>query len=51
MQYPAQATCEQLGVALNQRGNALLAEAALLDRAYDEQTQHGKTQGADLTGR
>ncbi|MFZ6708964.1 DUF922 domain-containing protein [Undibacterium sp. TC9W] len=35
LQYPAQATCEQLRVALNQRYNALLAEYVLLDRAYD----------------
>ncbi len=50
MKHGDQATCGQLGVALNQHSKALSAKAVLLDHAYDEQTQHGKTQGTYLTG-
>ena len=43
-------SCESLKLALNDRGMALANEAKVLSRQYDEQTQHGKTQGAFLPG-
>lgn len=48
LRQPGLSNCEQLKTALNERGNALVAEAKTQGKEYDEQTQHGKTQGAYL---
>lgn len=48
MTVPPQADCEQLSAAANARGHAIIENTRALERAYDDRTGHGRTQGAFL---
>lgn len=43
---PPQPSCDRMGKAANELGNALIKEANQADIDYDARTQHGRTQGA-----
>ncbi len=45
------ADCQALQVAVNERVNAIINQYQQLNKQYDAETQHGKTQGAVITGR
>ncbi len=48
MTVPPQADCEQLSAAANTRGHAIIEQTRALERAYDDRTGHGRSQGAFL---
>lgn len=45
---PSIASCEDLERHINQLGNRLIRQAGERERAYDQRTRHGSTEGASL---
>lgn len=48
MAVPPQPDCDQLSATANARGHAIIEQARENERAYDDRTGHGRTQGAFL---
>jgi predicted secreted Zn-dependent protease len=48
MAVPPQPDCDQLSAAANARGHAIIEHTRANERAYDDRTGHGRTQGAFL---